>query len=123
MGSINGSANFSVSPATLVSIAVQPASAAVDAGTTQQFMATGTLSDGSSQDLTLSVQWNVSAPVFADVSSSGVALGKAAGQSNVIATFGSVSGSATLTVNPASLVDIVVYSSSLPSATSTMAAP
>jgi len=110
MGSLSGASNFTVASALLVSISVQPASASVDAGTTQQFTATGTYSDGSSQDLTSAVQWKAATPTVADVSASGLALGKAAGQSDVIAAYGSASGSAALTVNPTSLVDIVVSS-------------
>jgi uncharacterized protein YjdB len=110
MGSVNGASNFTVTSPLLVSISVQPASASVDAGTTQQFTATGTYSDGSSQDLTSAVQWKAAASAIADVSASGLALGKTAGLSDVIAAYGSVSGSAALTVNPASLVDIAVSS-------------
>src|SRR6202007_1766168 len=57
---ITGSVSITVSTAlaTLQSIAVTPASPSIVNGTTQQFTATGTYSDGSKSDLTSQVTWN-----------------------------------------------------------------
>ena len=59
----------------LVSIAVTPASAAIAKGTNQQFVATGTSSDGSTQDLTSNVSWSSSATNVLSISSGGLATG------------------------------------------------
>src|SRR5262249_29171963 len=52
-----GSTLLTVSPAALVSIAVAPSAPSVPKGKTQQFTATGTFSDNSTQDLTSQVTW------------------------------------------------------------------
>src|SRR5207245_2393393 len=48
-GSITGSTLLTVTPAALVSIAVTPANPSISKGATQQFTATGTFSDSSTQ--------------------------------------------------------------------------
>lgn len=94
--------------ANLVSIAVTPANASIAAGTTQQFTATGTYSDGSTQNLTSSAAWTSSVTSVATVNSTGLAAGVAAGSTSIIATSGSISGSTTLTVAAPTLVSIAV---------------
>ena len=90
-------------PVTLVSIEVSPASPNLWSGTTQQFMAIGNYSDGSSQILP-SVTWNSGTEGVATLASDGTnyptATAVTTGMSNISATVGSVSGSATLTVLP-----------------------
>ncbi len=108
---VNGLAATSaitVTPATLVSIAVTPPSATTGVNGTVAFTATGTLSDGSHQDLTTAVSWTSSNATVATVTPAGLARGFAAGVANVSATLGAVSGTATLTVTPATLVSIAV---------------
>src|SRR5205823_11986904 len=51
-GGATGSTTLTVGPATLVSIAVTPANPSIPKGTTQQFTATGTYPDGSTQNPT-----------------------------------------------------------------------
>jgi hypothetical protein len=106
---ISGSATATVKPFTLTSIAIAPDTAAIPAGTTQTFVATGTFSDGSTRDLSGSVGWISSAPAIATVTG-GVATGLAAGSATITArdpTTG-VSGAAALTVTPATLVSVAV---------------
>jgi hypothetical protein len=107
LGAQAGSTNLNVVPS-LVSIQLNPQSPTIAAGTTQPFTATGTFSDGSTQDLTTSVSWNSSLLSVATIAASGLANGIAAGQSTVTATAGSVSASTLLTVNPATLNAITV---------------
>jgi hypothetical protein len=107
LGAQAGSTNLNVVPS-LVSIQLNPQSPTIAAGTTQPFTATGTFSDGSTQDLTTSVTWNSSLLSVATIAASGLANGIAAGQSTVTATAGSVSASTLLTVNPATLNAITV---------------
>jgi hypothetical protein len=107
-GAITGSAVLTVSSAALVSIAVTPANATVPKGETQQFVATGTYSDGTTQDLTASAVWTSSASSIATASSVGAAAAQATGTATITATSGSISGTASLTVSPAVLLSIAV---------------
>ncbi len=117
-GSITGSTSLTVTAATLVSIAVNPPAPTIPIGVTQQFSAVGTFSDSSTQDITSAVTWTSSVGSVATINASGLAFSLANGTSTIRAASGGVSGSATLTVAPVSLVSINV----LPSNT-TVAAP
>ena len=112
LGSVTGSTTLTVTAANLVSIAVTPANPSIAKGTSQQFTATGTYSDSSTQNLTTSVTWASSAPAVASISnaagSEGLASGVSAGNTTISATLGSVSGSTTLTVTVANLVSIAI---------------
>ncbi|HXY11335.1 MAG TPA: Ig-like domain-containing protein, partial [Terriglobales bacterium] len=94
--------SVTAAPATLTSIAVTPSAASIAVGQTEQFTATGTYSNNTVQNLTSSVTWSAS-PSDASISSTGLATGTAAGQSNITATMGSVTSSTTavLTVTEA----------------------
>jgi uncharacterized protein YjdB len=107
-GSVTGSATLTVTGATLVSIAVTPASPSMAIGTAMQFAATGTFSDSSQQDISTSVLWSSSAPAVTTINAQGVATSAGTGTSNITATFGSVSGFTTLTVSNVSLVSISI---------------
>jgi hypothetical protein len=85
-------------PPTLSSIAVTPANPTIAVGATQQFTATGTYSDTSTQNITNLVSWGSSSSAVATVNAAGLATGGAAGGTTISATQGSVSGSTTLTV-------------------------
>jgi hypothetical protein len=86
--------------------------ATVVQGLTQQFTATGTFSDGSSQDLTDQVIWSSADPSTATVSnaasSQGLATGVASGETAISATSGSITGSALLNVQPVALLSISI---------------
>jgi len=73
-------------------------------GATQQFTATGTYSESSTQNLTSSATWNSTNTAAATITSGGLATGVAVGSTTIMATSGSISGSTTLTVSSASLV-------------------
>jgi hypothetical protein len=100
-----------LTPPNLVSIAVTPAAVTLSPGTTQQFIATGTFSDSSTQQLT-SVTWSSSdtttATVSNDVTNPGTAIvvgsPTAPTPVTITATDGNISGSATLTARPAGFV-------------------
>ncbi|MFO1078635.1 MAG: Ig-like domain-containing protein [Planctomycetota bacterium] len=112
--SIGDTATLQVTPAVLVAIAVTPAGPSIAAGTTQQFVATGTYSDSSAQVLTTAVTWTSSAPAIATIAngsgSEGLASGLTAGATTITATHvaSSIAGATTLTVTPATLVSIAV---------------
>src|SRR5712664_846098 len=96
-----------VTPASvsLVSLAVTPSNVSIVLGTNQQFTATGTYSDGSTQNLTTSASWSSSVPAVATISnaagSQGLASSVGTGSTTIRAVSGSVSGSTTLTVTAA----------------------
>ena len=101
-----------LTPPNLVSISVSPSSPTVPLDTGQQLIATGTFSDGSTEQLA-SVTWNSSnaaaVGITGDASNMGAAyaLGKS-GTATVSACAGSVCGSTTVTVGPPALVSIAV---------------
>jgi|HubBroStandDraft_6_1064221.scaffolds.fasta_scaffold00076_4 phospholipase C len=108
--SVSGSTTLTVavSSPVLQSISVTPANPSVAIGQNQQFVATGQYSDGSTQNLTGSVNWSSSQPAIAGISSTGLANGLGGGSTSIIATLGTINASATLNVNSLALVSIVV---------------
>jgi hypothetical protein len=111
-GSVTGSTVLTVTAASLVSIAITPQSASVPKGQTQQFTATGTYTDGTTQDLTQTGRWSSSAAAVATISNSsgtnGLATTLATGTTTIGISSGSVTASSTLTVTPAALVSIAI---------------
>jgi uncharacterized protein YjdB len=108
LSGITGSTTLTVTAAALQSIAVTPANPSVARGQTQQFTATGTYSDNSTQNLTGLVTWASATPAAATINSAGLATGVAVGTSAISATLGGVSGSTTLTVTALALQSIAV---------------
>jgi hypothetical protein len=112
LAGVSGSTTLTVTPATLVAIAVTPASRNLPAGLTNQFTATGTYTDNSTQNLTTAVAWNSADTTIAAISnasgSNGLATAAGQGTVTITAALGSVSGSAMLTVTAATLVSIAV---------------
>jgi 6-phosphogluconolactonase (cycloisomerase 2 family) len=102
-GGISGTATVNVTPATLVSITVDPSSASIIAGGIKLLTATGTFSDGTIQDLTTSASWISSDPSILTVETTGevdpgLVTGEKAGTVTVTATEAGISGTATVTV-------------------------
>ncbi|MGE0616103.1 MAG: beta strand repeat-containing protein, partial [Bacteriovoracia bacterium] len=112
VGGISGTFDISVTDAELVSIAVSPSSASVAKGLTQQFAATGTYTDSSTQTLTTTVTWSSSDTGVVTISnaggSKGLASSIATGSVTITATSGTVSGTASMTVTAATLVSVAV---------------
>jgi uncharacterized protein YjdB len=111
-GTVTGTAVFTVTNVSLMSINVTPTNPNVALGLTQPFTATGIFSDATVLDLTTMVAWTSGTPANATISnaagSQGLATTVAAGTSLITATFGPVSGASTLTVNPAELTSITI---------------
>lgn len=102
-----GTATLTVLPARLVSIAVAPVNPSINIGNTQQFVALGTFSDNTTRDISaVSTFSSASTDVASVVASTGLALGKVQGTSVISAASGGLTGSATLTVLPATLVSL-----------------
>jgi trimeric autotransporter adhesin len=106
LGSVQGSTTLAVKPS-LVSLQVTPANPSAHVGGTQAFTATGTFSDGSTQNLTSSVTWTSSSSV-ATIARNGTATVVSAGQTTITAMAGSVTATTLLTVNSATLKSIAV---------------
>jgi Bacterial Ig-like domain (group 2) len=111
LSSINASTQLSVSAPALLSIAVSENHSTIALGTTAQFAAKGAYTDGSTQDLTSSVTWTSSPAGIVNLSSSGLAIGKAVGAATIRAAAGSISGTGQLAVSSATLSSIAVTSS------------
>jgi 6-phosphogluconolactonase (cycloisomerase 2 family)/uncharacterized protein YjdB len=112
LGSISGSTVFTVTPAALVSIQVTAPTAGLAKGTGEQFVAVGTYTDNAVITITGDVTWSSSNPAIATVSNAsgqeGYAASVAQGSVTISAASGSVTGSASLTINPAALVSIAI---------------
>jgi type II secretory pathway component GspD/PulD (secretin) len=90
IGTVKSSpAPVTVTSAALKSISVSPVNRAVAVGTSVQYTATGTYSDGSTQDVTSAAAWTSSKTSVAEIgASSGLATGVAAGTTSITATQG-----------------------------------
>jgi hypothetical protein len=110
----SASTTLTVTNATLSSIAITPANAVtIGYGTTQQFTAVGTYSDGSTQNITSLVTWASSSTGVASISnvagSNGLATSITAGITNITATLGGkTSNTANLDVRIITLISISV---------------
>jgi uncharacterized protein YjdB len=100
LNGIVGSADITVTNATITSIAVAPSSNSITLGSSQAFTATASISDGSSQDITRFAKWTSSDPNVAIVSPSGDASTAGTGTTTIGASMNGVIGHAILTVNP-----------------------
>jgi hypothetical protein len=86
----------------LSSIALSPLNPSIALGTTQQFTATGTYTDGSTQDLSSAAAWSSSDTAIFTVNTTGLAVSVAIGTATITATANGISGSTSLTVSPVS---------------------
>jgi uncharacterized protein YjdB len=113
VGAINGTTTLTVTPATLASIAVTPATRSpLPIGLTQQYTVTGTLTDGTPVPLTNLASWSLANGMLADgfvtLSTGGLATAVAVGTSTITATYMGKTSSATLTVTNAMLTAITI---------------
>ena len=114
LNSVMGTASLAVTVATppqqvtLSSITVTPSGTSIAQGGTQQYTATGTYSDGSTQNLTSSVSWYSSSTSVATITSAGLASGTGGGMTQISASYSGKTGMTTLTVNPATLTSLTV---------------
>lgn len=114
---VSGSTQLTVTNAALASIEVTPPDPSIPAGQTQQFVATGIFSDGSTFDLTMDVTWSSLpkgvATISNDTVSAGLATAVSSGVATISAKLGAISSdttasSATLTVSAAALASITI---------------
>lgn len=111
---VDGSTTLTVTAAALVSLAVTPLDPVAALGQGVAFTATGTFSDGSTQDLTAQVTWSSSDPTVASISnapgSQGLASSLALGSTTITALdpASGVGGASSLFVTPAVLQSLAV---------------
>jgi hypothetical protein len=111
---VSGSITVSVTPATLVSINIEPAATTIAKGTTVQLRAMGVYSDTTKEDLTSQVDWTVppADAAVASINPLGLVTGLNKGPATITATalppLGTASGSAIVTVNDAVLTSIAI---------------
>ena len=95
---VTGSTTLTVGTGTLQSITITPANSSVAAGSTQQFTATGTFSDASTQDVTLNTHWSSSVASVATIANGpGAGLATTSGIGTTV--IGGNSGGVTATTN------------------------
>jgi uncharacterized protein YjdB len=103
-GTISGSTTVTISLGNITSIALLPVNSSTPEGTTVQFSATATTSDGNTQDITSSVTWASSNTTAGTIDASGLFTASTtvtpAQVTTISATSGNVTGTTTLTVNP-----------------------
>ncbi len=108
----SGSATLTVTAAVISSLAVTPASTSIGASATQQFKATATFSDATTQDVTNSATWassNVGVATISNASGSeGLAQAVAAGTTMITAAFSGQTASTTLTVSSTVITSIAI---------------
>lgn len=95
-----------VTAATLKSLAVSPTAPKVAKGLTQQFTATATFSDGTTQDVTALSSWSIKDTTgtgVAGINSRGLATAKSIGKARITARYLTTSATATLEVTAAAL--------------------
>jgi hypothetical protein len=109
-GSISGSATLAV----IASFEITPTNSNIPLGATQQFTATATFSDSSTQDITTSVVWSSSIPTVAAFSNiagyNGLATSFAAGHTSITASFDDLivsSSSPVLTVDSSNINNVL----------------
>lgn len=105
-GGLSDATSITVTPATLVSIAVTPTEPSLAKGTSQQFSATGTFTDGSTQDITAVVTWTSEKPGVATVDALGFVKTLAEGTTVISASSSDKIGTATLAVTSAVIASI-----------------
>ncbi|TGM96002.1 beta strand repeat-containing protein [Leptospira yasudae] len=102
LSGVSSSTSLTVTAAVLVSLSVGPTNTFVYMTQTKNYLATGTYSDGTMQDLTTQVTWTSSDTTLGAVSNApgteGRATGIAAGGITITATLGSISGNTSLSI-------------------------
>jgi uncharacterized protein YjdB len=107
LGTVLGNRTLAVT-SLLSFISVTPDNPIMPAGSYKLFTATGTYSDGTSNEIRNQVTWSSSNAAVAKVSHSGMVTAVAAGLATITATQGSISGETILTVTPLTLSSISV---------------
>src|SRR5437588_746867 len=98
LDAFSSSASLTIDAATLQSISVNPPNPSIVAGSTQQFSAIASYSDGSTRDITSQGTWTTSPAQVATISNTGLATATGEGTATIQVSFHSVAGNGTLAV-------------------------
>ena len=100
LGPITGTANITVTSASLAAIQMSPQSPSVIIGGSQQFTATAIYSNGTTANISASATWTSTAATVATMSTSalGLAASTGTGTTTISASFGGLTASTTLAV-------------------------
>ena len=100
---VTGSTSVTIGTGTLVSIDIAPANPTVAAGGTQQFIALGTFSDSSTQDVSINSHWSSTISSVATIANAPVNAGLATttttGTTTIGVNHGGITATTTLTAN------------------------
>ena len=109
VGRISGNTTLTVTPATLLSIAITPVNPSLQIAGTQQLTVTATYSDSSTANVTAMTAYASATPAAVSVgAATGLTTGIAAGSSLITGTFSGQTATTTVTVNAATLSSIAV---------------
>jgi len=103
-----GSTSFTVTAPAIQSITVTPSSPTIPKGLTQQFTATGTLTNHNVVDITSTAQWASSLPSIISVNATGLATALSHGTSTISASSGGVVGSVVAAVFPPLITSLTI---------------
>jgi hypothetical protein len=103
VGTLSVISTLLVGAPSLVSITVVPSGTNIPVGSEQQFVGIGTYTDGSTQDLTSTLNWASSNGNAVGVGGAGLASAVSGGNSTITASSGSISGAAVLNVTGSSI--------------------
>jgi trimeric autotransporter adhesin len=100
---VTGSTSLTIGTGTLVSVDITPANPAVAHGSTQQFIALGTFSDSTTQDVSINSHWSSTTPSVATIANApvnaGLATSKTTGTTTIGINRGGNIATTTLTAN------------------------
>jgi hypothetical protein len=100
---VKGTTTLTVGSGRLVSVAIAPVNPSMTLGNTQQFTATGSFNDGSTQDITLTTHWSSSSSSVATIANApsvgGLATTHGTGSTVIGANSGGITHSTTMTVH------------------------
>ena len=100
-------ASTNLTVASISSISVVPATLSMLAGTTSQFQAIATLSDGKTENVTAFATWSSTQAASASVSTGGLVTAVSVGSASILAKVSGITGSATVNILSPSALNIV----------------
>lgn len=99
-GTVTTTATINVTAAALQTLTITPGTLSLVAGETKTLTATGSYSDGTTQDLTRMVTWNSSSASRATIAGDGTLTATGTGNTTITATYSGASASTAVTVTP-----------------------
>ena len=108
---VTGDTSVTVGPPAIVSVAVTASNPSLPMGESETLTATGKFSDGSTEDVTQTANWQASPSTVATIGAPGSLTGVGKGTAQVTAAYQGASGNVAVTVAAAALVGITVTAS------------